>query len=228
MTDAGETTAVPVWDIPVRVFHWLLVALFAALWVSGKTGKLDLHMPLGSLVLTLLLFRLAWGGVGSHTARFSAFVAGPRRALAYVRSLRDGRSWPELGHNPLGGWSVLALLTLLMVQGAAGLFTSDDIFTDGPLAWTVSSITVKQLSTVHRLGAKLLLALVALHVGAVLFYLLAKGENLVRPMLTGAKRVSPELAAKAASLEFRNPWLALALLAASATVVFGGLRLWGH
>ncbi len=219
---------VRVWDLPVRLFHWLLVALFIALWVSGKTGKLDIHMVLGPAALTLLLFRVGWGLVGSRTARFSDFIAGPRSVLTYLRGVREGRPWPGLGHNPLGGWSVLALLALLMVQGSAGLFTSDDIFTDGPLAWTISSASVKQFSMVHRLGAKLLLVLVALHVAAVLFYLLAKGENLVRPMLSGAKRVPPELAAKAASLEFRSPWLALALLAMAAAVVFGGLRLLGH
>jgi cytochrome b len=225
--DAGMKT-VAVWDLPVRVFHWLLVAFFLGLWVSGKTGELDIHMKMGMAVLSMLLFRLLWGFVGSSTARFSHFVAGPSGALDYLRTVREGRPWMGLGHNPLGGWSVMALLTVLLVQGSAGLFTSDDIFTDGPLAWTVSSATVKQLSAVHRLGSKLLLVLVALHVGAVVFYLMAKGENLVRPMLTGRKAVPPEQAGEAAGLRFGSPWLALALLAAAAVVVFGGVRFMAH
>lgn len=224
----GEATRpVRVWDLPVRLFHWALAALFVVQWISGKAGKLDIHMTLGAAVLSLLLFRLAWGLVGSRTARFADFVRGPAAAGAYLRGLKDGRPWPGLGHNPLGGWSVVLLLGLLLAQGSAGLFASDDIATDGPLAWMVSSKATATLSAVHRLGAKLLLALVALHLSAVFFYLFAKKENLIRPMLTGCKPVSPDLAAKAERLTFASPWLALALLALSAGLVFGGLAVWG-
>ncbi|MGE5505797.1 MAG: cytochrome b/b6 domain-containing protein [Actinomycetota bacterium] len=215
--------AVRVWDLPTRVFHWLLVALFAGLWISGSAGKLDLHMKLGAATLALLLFRIAWGLVGSRTARFADFLAGPRMAAAYLRG-----QWHGLGHNPLGGWSVMVLLSLLTVQACAGLFTSDDILTDGPLVWMVSAKTVKLLSAVHRVASKLLLVFVALHVGAVAWYRLAKGENLVLPMVTGCKTVAPEMAAKAARLQFRPTWLALVLSAAAAAVVFGGLAAWGR
>jgi cytochrome b len=215
--------AVKVWDVPTRAFHWLLVALFAALWISGARGKLELHMTLGALVLALLLFRLAWGLLGSRTARFSDFLAGPRRVAAYLRG-----QWYGLGHNPLGGWMVAALLVLLTVQAAAGLFTSDDILTDGPLVWLASGSTVKLLSTVHRVLSKLLLGFVVLHVGAALYYRFGKADDLITPMLTGRKLLPPELAAKAARLEFRSPWLAVALFAAAAALVFGGLAAFGR
>ncbi|MBI5163805.1 MAG: cytochrome b/b6 domain-containing protein, partial [Magnetospirillum sp.] len=109
---------VPLWDLPTRLFHWLLVVLVAALWVSGEFDVLSLHLVLGPVVLTLLLFRLAWGVVGSSSARFAAFVRGPAAALAYLQALRRGESWPGLGHNPLGAYSVVALLGMLAVQGA--------------------------------------------------------------------------------------------------------------
>ncbi|HSV28809.1 MAG TPA: cytochrome b/b6 domain-containing protein, partial [Candidatus Omnitrophota bacterium] len=100
-------TTIPVWDLPVRLFHWLLVALIGALWASGEFGKLDLHMLLGKAALALIVFRLAWGVAGSRTARFTDFVKGPRAIAEYLR-----RPYAVVGHNPLGALSVLALLTL--------------------------------------------------------------------------------------------------------------------
>ena len=208
---------IQVWDLPIRLFHWTLACLFAGSWVSGNLGKLDIHMKLGAAILSLLLFRLAWGVWGSATARFSHFVVGPGRIKAYLRG-----QWSGLGHNPLGALSVLAMLGLLLLQTVSGMVTTDDIASDGPLVWLVASKTVKLASTLHRLEAWALLGLVALHLGSIAFYRL-KGQNLVRPMIIGCKTLAEEIPEPPRA----SPWTALGLQTVAALVVFGGLAIWG-
>lgn len=220
MFDSGETTVVKVWDLPIRLFHWGLAVLVAVLWLTGEFGQLDIHMVLGGWALVLVLFRLGWGFAGSPTARFTQFVRGPAAIRAYLAAARSG-AVRSIGHNPLGALSVLALLGLLAAQGGSGLFTSDDIVTDGPLVHLVASKTVSLLSTVHRVGAKVLLALVGLHLAAVAFYTVVKKDDLLRAMITGRKRVP----AGVEGIRFANPLVALALLAAAAAMVWGGLAL---
>ncbi|MEW5727527.1 MAG: cytochrome b/b6 domain-containing protein [Pseudomonadota bacterium] len=215
MHHSGRTRVVKVWDLPVRLFHWGLVALVAALWASGEFGKLDIHMQLGAGALALVLFRLGWGIAGSRTARFADFVRGPATIVAHLRGAVPCR----VGHNPLGALSVVLLLALVLAQAASGLFTSDDIFTEGPLARFASADTVSLLSTVHRAGFKLLLAAIGLHLAAIVFYRLVKRENLVTPMITGVAP-APE---GAEGNSGGSPATALLLAAASAALVWGGL-----
>lgn len=188
--------SVAVWDLPVRLFHWLLVAAVGTSWASGEFGWMRIHFLSGYLILTLLLFRLAWGFVGSRSARFSDFLKGPGSAFEHLRELRSSGNpaHPVLGHNPLGGWMVAALLLVLSVQAGTGLFTSDDILVDGPLVSQAGGAVVKLLSTAHRLVFNLILAMVAVHVAVIVGYLLLRGENLVRPMLTGRKTVPEGIA----------------------------------
>lgn len=222
MRTSNGTATVKVWDLPTRLFHWVLVGLVAVLWASGEFGKLDLHMQVGQAALALILFRIVWGFVGSPTSRFSHFVRGPAAIRAYVLAARRGAA-RSVGHNPLGALSVLALLTLLLVQAATGLFVSDDIMTEAPLAHLVSAKAVSLLSSVHRIGFKLLLALIAVHLAAVLFYRMVKKDDLVRAMVTGRKQVP----AGVEGIRFRNPLIALAVLAASAALVWGGVAAFG-
>lgn len=217
MEDRG---AVRVWDLPIRLFHWVLVLLVALSWLSGQLNKLDHHMIVGTAVLALLLFRLAWGVAGSTTSRFGHFVKGPRAILDHLRGIGGA----AIGHNPLGALSVLTLLAVLALQAASGLFTSDDIITDGPLAHLVSSRTVSQASTVHRIGFYVLLALIATHLAAIAFYRFARKDDLVTPMVTGEKRVPRGIQGTSGG----NPWLALGLAAGSAALVWGGLAVWGR
>lgn len=218
MTETSAPRIVPVWDLPLRLFHWSLVLLFTLSWASGRMGKLDLHMKAGLVIMSLLFFRLAWGVMGSQTARFASFVGGPGRIRAYLRG-----QWSGLGHNPLGALSVLAMLGLLLAQTGTGLFATDDIATDGPLAWMVSSRTVKQLSALHRQGSWLLLGLVAAHLGAIVYYRVKAGENLVTPMISGVKRIDRPVEPPAQA----NPWLALILVALALAGVFGAVAAWG-
>lgn len=212
-----------VWDLPIRLFHWALVAAVAVAILSAELDVLAVHMLAGETVLVLVLFRLVWGVVGSQTARFAEFVKGPEAIRDYLkRSRAGGEAAFTLGHNPLGALMVIALLLMLLVQAGSGLFTSDDILVDGPLVPLASGATVGLLSSLHRLLANGIFVLIGLHVVAVLFYLLVKKDNLIRPMLTGRK----SLPARLVVTEPRraSAALALAILAGSAGLVFLVLR----
>ncbi|CAO3417680.1 cytochrome b/b6 domain-containing protein [Azospirillum endophyticum] len=212
-----------VWDLPTRLFHWALVAAVAVAILSAELNVLALHMLAGETVLILVLFRLAWGVVGSQTARFAHFLKGPDAIRDYLkRSRAGGEAAFTLGHNPLGGLMVVALLLVLLVQAGSGLFTSDDILVDGPLVPLVSGATVALLGSLHRLLANGIFVLVGLHVAAVLFHLLVKKDDLIRPMITGCKVLPARLTVTEPR---RAPAaLALAILAASAGLVFLVLR----
>lgn len=179
-----------VWDLPTRLFHWSLVACIAGLVLTGYVGgaQMEWHARIGYTVLTLLLFRLVWGFAGGHWSRFASFVRGPSHVAAYLR----GRSHPDslVGHNPLGALSVLAMMIFLLAQVATGLVGDDEISFTGPLNRFVTSAQGLAATWYHkRIGQWVIIGLVVLHVGAVLFYLWGKGENLVRPMLNGDKNV---------------------------------------
>ena len=175
-----------IWDAPVRLFHWLLVALLCFSWWSGKQHEMDWHRRSGYCILALLIFRIYWGFVGGHTAQFSQFIRGPRAALAYARSLVRGTYIAEPGHNPLGGWSVVLMLATLATMVTAGLFAVDvDGLESGPLADYVSFDQGRVAAHVHAFVFNLLLALIATHLVAILFYLVRLRHNLIGPMITG-------------------------------------------
>jgi len=190
--DKPSRKAVAVWDWPVRIVHWSLVVLITMSWITSELGgnAMTYHMWSGYTILTLLIFRIAWGWVGGRHARFGSFVRGPGEVIRYAASLAGARSSSFLGHNPLGGWSVLLMLLSMTVQAATGLFANDEIFTEGPLASRVSAETSGFLTTIHRYNFYVLLALIVLHVLAIVFYLLVKRENLVGAMFTGRKHIA--------------------------------------
>jgi cytochrome b len=185
-----RSSKVLVWDLPTRLFHWLLVVSVILSFVTGNIGPnaMEYHMLSGYVILALLIFRVVWGFVGSQTARFSGFVKGPSTVFAHVVMLLKKEDTPYLGHNPLGGWSIIAMLLVLSVQVATGLFANDDIFTEGPLYLWVSKETSDFLTGIHLINRFVLAALLAIHVFAVLFYFFYKGDNLIGPMITGVKR----------------------------------------
>lgn len=178
---------------------------------------MDWHLWGGYAVLTLVLFRLIWGTIGSETVRFSHFVRGPGVALAYFKALLRGETPHYLGHNPMGAWSIVALLILLLVQAITGLFANDDILIEGPLYGWVSKGASDWLTTIHKLNFNLLLAMIAVHLSAVFFYLFVKRENLIHPMLSGRKHLPPEQAGQAPRMA--NPWLGLAVLVVAVAAV---------
>jgi cytochrome b len=176
----GSDGKQPVWDLPVRLVHWLLAALIAFSWWSVEYHHTDWHIWSGCAILTLLIFRLLWGVVGSSTARFASFVRGPKAITGYLR----GR-WTGIGHNPLGALSVLALLGDTALQVGLGLIAQDeDGIYAGPLSGLVSSDTSDRARELHAVNFYVLLGLVALHVAALVYYRL-RGRRLVGAMITG-------------------------------------------
>jgi cytochrome b len=184
-----------VWDLPTRMFHWTLAVLVVFSFTTGKVGGgwLEWHMKSGYAILTLLIFRVLWGVVGSETARFSHFVRGPRGALDYARGLVARRTPAVFGHNPLGGWMVVAMLAIFLVQAVTGLFVDDEIANQGPLASTVANATVARMTAIHHYNQWVMAAAVALHVAAIAFYRLGLKTDLVGPMLSGWKTVPADV-----------------------------------
>jgi len=178
---------VRVWDLPIRVFHWGLAVLVLCSWLSAENGLLKLHLWSGLSMLTLLLFRILWGFVGSSTARFGHFVRSPRQALGYLRAMKRGEDHLHAGHNPAGGWMVLTLLAMLALQAVTGLFSNDGVRFFGPLAARISAALSDRLTTLHGTVFDVILALVWLHIVAVLYYRYVRADDLVAPMITGRK-----------------------------------------
>lgn len=219
---------VRIWDLPTRLFHWLLAVSVIGLIVTAKVGgdAMNWHFRLGYVVFALLLFRLVWGFVGGRWSRFASFFPTPTRLGRYLR----GRARPEdhAGHNPLGAFSVLAMLLVLAAQVGTGLFSDDDIAFAGPLTGLVAGSTVRAASSYHKdVGQLLVIGLVALHLLAIAFYFFAKRKNLVRPMVTGDKTRAEVGGVTAATDGFRRRALALVLIALAAGVVTWVVKLGG-
>lgn len=225
--DGGEEPVrqVKVWDGWIRLFHWSIVVLIAVSAISIKTGNVEVHYVSGYTVLTLLLFRVAWGLVGSDTARFTRFLRSPLAAARHLGGFGRREPDTEIGHNAAGGWMVLVMLGLLLVQATTGLFANHepgfDYDAHGPLALTVSDRLSARLTGIHHFNFGLILAVVCLHVLAVLAYRVVKGHDLIGPMVTGFK----SLPARIAPPRMGSPILAAVFLAVAAVAVWGISRL---
>jgi cytochrome b len=210
---------VRVWDLPTRLFHWALALCVVALVITANVGGnwMTWHLRLGYAVLTLLLFRIVWGLVGGHWSRFTSFIYAPGTVLAYLRG--QGRPEHRVGHNPLGAISVFALLAILLLQVGTGLFSDDEIAFTGPLVSLVSGNTVNLATSYHKnVGKLIVLALVALHLGAIAFYKLVKKDSLVRPMISGDKQMDTPM--RSATDTAATRLLALLVLALCAGLVY--------
>lgn len=221
----GMKKIIRVWDLPIRLFHWLLVLCIAGSLISVNLGgnAIEWHAYFGYTILTLLIFRFIWGFIGSKHARFSSFM--PTRAA--IMQYLQGKSPRLLGHNPIGALSVFALLFVLSVQVFTGLFVDDEIAFQGPLAKYVPNYVVSFLSEIHEGNQVLIYTLIAIHISAIWFYKKYKGENLVKPMLTGDKEIDPSEEANYLASDLGQPSkdgilqraLALLILSAIAVVV---------
>ena len=226
MTPSPPTSAQPrpvrVWDLPTRLFHWVLAATIVGSVVSAKIGgnAMVWHFRFGGAVLALLAFRLVWGLVGGRWSRFASFVYAPGTVLRYLRGQTRPGEHLDVGHNPLGSFSVFALLGVLAVQVGTGLVADDEIANVGPLNRFVSSALASSATGWHKnWGQYVVLGLVALHVAAIVYYAVAKRQNLVGPMLGGDK---PLPAGTPASQDGLGSRLLALAVAAAAT----GLAAW--
>ncbi|MEW6707067.1 MAG: cytochrome b/b6 domain-containing protein [Pseudomonadota bacterium] len=205
MNDSPAARSIRVWDAPVRVFHWLMVASFAGAWLTAESERWRLvHVSLGYTMAGLVVFRLLWGLVGTRHAQFGDFVRGPRAVLRYLRSLLSGRPEHHVGHNPAGGWAILALLGLAALTTAFGWATYNEIGGE----W---------LEEAHEAAATLMLLVVGLHVAGVAVGSLVHRENLVRAMVTGRKQGDP-------GQDNGSPWRAMAVLLLAAVLGFWALQ----
>lgn len=184
-----STQRIPLWDLPIRLFHWLLAAAIAAAVITANIGgnAMVWHGRIGLFIAGLIVFRLVWGLIGPTYARFSTFLPTPGSIGAYLRG-----QWRGIGHNPLGSLSVLGLLLMVAVQVGTGLFANDDIAFRGPLFDLVGKDTSDLLTRVHRIAINLLMTLIALHLAAIAFYAHVKKDNLVKPMIRGWKNVDTD------------------------------------
>ncbi len=209
-----------VWDLPSRLFHWTLLCCLAGSWITAEAGFewTEWHFRLGYASLTLIAFRVIWGLVGTRHARFADFLRGPGPTLANAKRLFTRTPSNYAGHTPIGGWSVMLMLTLVAVQAGTGLFLTDDIFYAGPYNGVVSSATAGTLAQIHHLNFNLLQAVVVLHVAAVAWYRWGKGTHLVAPMLHGRKLdVDPAEAIDSSKLT--RAFLVLVLAAGAVTAL---------
>ncbi|HSG89057.1 MAG TPA: cytochrome b/b6 domain-containing protein [Pseudomonadales bacterium] len=192
-TDTAERAprATLVWDLPLRLFHWLLAAAVAVSLYTGLVGgfeEMDWHQRSGFVVLGLVAFRILWGFLGPRHARFSSFLTGPAAVLAWLRAALRRSPPTEAGHNPLAGWQIVLLLLALSVQATTGLFSSDDLFVEGPLTHLVDDDTISTATSIHAWGQWTVGILVGLHLLALLAHRLLFGERLVIAMITGRRR----------------------------------------
>lgn len=186
---SAAVVRVRVWDFPLRLFHWLLAIAVVTAIITGEIGGswMGVHGKAGLFILALVAFRVVWGFIGSTHARFLSFAPTPRKVRDYVSG-----KWKGIGHNPLGALSVFGILVLLITQTASGLFSYDDIAYAGPLQALIDADLSARLTGLHRSLANVVLGLVVVHILAIFVYLLFKGENLIKPMITGSKDVAFE------------------------------------
>jgi cytochrome b len=208
------------WDAPTRIVHWALVALIVFAWWSAETGQMQWHRWAGYSVLALIVFRLIWGFVGSQSARFASFVRGPLKTLAYARTLPSRAPSQTAGHNPLGAWSVLALMAAIVAAVVSGLFSVDiDGLESGPLSDRVSFETGRAFAEWHEWSFTVIQALVVVHLVAIAFYLTYKRSNLIAPMITGSRTFATD-----PGLRFAPIWRALLVAAVAAAIAWWVMR----
>jgi len=206
---------VRVWDLPTRVFHWLVVTLVLAAYVTAKLNWMDWHTRAGYTLLTLVLFRILWGFLGSDTAQFARFLASPRAAIQHLKHLLLREPDRQVGHNAAGGWMVMGLLALLLGETLTGVYVLNDVADEGPLTELTPASIANAITALHGFLWDALLAAAVLHVLAISVYAIAKGHNLLWPMVTGYKR----LPANVPIPHMAGPLRALILLGCSALAV---------
>lgn len=218
------------WDLPTRLFHWLLVIVIASAWISYEYSEalgdntMQWHRYNGYAAMILIVWRLLWGVFGSSTARFRNFVTWPWRAAGYGIDLVRGRDRHYLGHNPLGTYMILALLTAVFVQTTLGMFaTEHNYLTWGPLATLISDETTKQVTHWHHAFFNVLLVLIVLHVIANLLYAFVKRDPLIKAMVTGTKPAADYEDASEATIIGAPLLRAFVCLLVAMAIVCGGI-----
>jgi cytochrome b len=183
----GSIRTVLVWDRPTRLFHWIVVVLVAAAYLTWRLNWMEWHAKVGYALLATVIFRILWGFFGSETARFTRFLATPRAACRHLARVWHREPDRQVGHNPAGGWMVLLLLLLMLAETLTGIYVGNDVADEGPLSELMPASMANAITALHAFLWDALLAAVALHLAAIAIYTLVKGHDLLRPMITGRK-----------------------------------------
>jgi cytochrome b len=206
-----------IWDLPLRVFHWLFVLTIAGAWYTSEHSEfIDYHMMLGYFALGLLIFRISWGIVGPKHARFGQFLPSITTLLTYAKSIKQKKKYYSPGHNPLGSLMVVLMIVLITLQAVSGLFINDDVFSSGPYYGSLGAATEKVMSFLHHNVFDFMIAAIVLHLSSIAYYWLIKKENLVLPMITGKKNADVVNEADA----IPNSRIPLAIIIIIATISF--------
>lgn len=209
-----HASKVLIWDLPIRLFHWLTVILVAAAYITWRWNWMDWHADVGEALLALVVFRLAWGFFGSDTARFARFLGSPRAAARHLAHLFRREPDDQPGHNPAGAWMVVVLLALLLGQTLTGIIDNNDVANDGPLSNLMPAPLANLVDNLHTWLWNMLLGAIALHVLVIAIHAVAKRQNLLRPMLTGRKTMPGDIPPP----HIASPVRAVLLLVGSAAV----------
>jgi cytochrome b len=209
-----------VWDLPVRLTHWIIALAVAGSWATHYAGVewFEWHRRCGYTALVLVAFRVAWGFVGTRHARFASFLRGPRAIADYLR----GRTSATVGHNPLGALGVVALLGTLLLQAGTGLFANDEIMNAGPFYGWIDPGFSNRITGLHRSGSELLLVLIGLHVAAVAWHVAVRREPLLRAMITGTRPAAQVPAGEA--IDGSRAGLAIVIVAVLAALLALAVR----
>lgn len=178
-----------IWDLPLRIFHWLFACTVFASWYTSDQDNdlIDVHMKLGYFALGLLVFRIMWGFVGTKHSRFSSFFPTPSRLRLYITDLRNNQVRNTTGHNPLGSLMVFLMILLISLQAISGLFINDDVFSSGPYYDSVSKEIEKVMFFLHHNVFDVMIAAIGMHLLAIAYYVRVKKQSLILPMITGKK-----------------------------------------
>lgn len=220
MSDNENFIEVRVWDLSLRVFHWLLVVLITVMFVSAKTGNFDIHVLAGKTLVILIIARIGWGLFGSSNARFSSWLFAPGQYIDYIRALPRREPSYSLAHSPIGSLAAFVILAGVIFQISTGLVASDvDGLVEGPFAYYVSYDLSRWAGDTHVIFEQYVLILIGAHIAANLFYLIYKKDNLIAPMVTGLRLLPRE---KVES----SPHLAPAWKGALTLLISAALMLW--
>jgi len=206
-----------VWDLPLRIFHWLFGLSIIGAWIAIETREEQLHIYIGYFIIILLIFRIFWGIWGTTHSQFRHFIPTPQKIRGYLYSLVNGGSKETVGHNPLGSLMAFLMLAIVALQVGTGLFLEGDVWS-GPYRHAIESDTVHELENIHELTFSIIQTLIVIHIVAVLGYWLLKKQNLVLPMITGKKRA--EVVAEGEEIKSSKLLLALVTLACVTGLVY--------
>jgi cytochrome b len=207
-----------VWDLPLRVFHWLFVATIFGSWFTIEQGYIENHMLLGYFALSLVIFRILWGFFGTKHSKFIEFIPTPKKLINYILAVKQGKSPYVPGHNPLGSLMVIVMILLVCLQAISGLFIDDDIFSSGPYYGALGSSVGNIMSFIHHNFFDFMLIAIGFHIFAIAFYWKVKKQNLVLPMITGKK--SSEIIKEEDKIPHSKIILAIILALLVATFVY--------